>query len=199
MKQILIFISTALALCSPLVYTRSILKGEAKPHRVTRFILLLITSLTTASLFTQNDQVAIWLAAASTLQAIWLFILSFRYGMGGWAKVDIFCLIIALLGIISWQLSQNSLFGLYLAILADFIGMVPTLIKTYKFPETEFWLFNLMDTIAAGLSLLALSNFILKEYSYPLYIMLINLVMVLLIERKVITEIWNKARINLLK
>lgn len=86
MKSFFIVISSLLALISPLVYAKAIVKGEAKPHRTTRLILLVITLLATISLFAQNDTVAIWLAGVSALQSIIIFILSIKYGMGGWGK-----------------------------------------------------------------------------------------------------------------
>lgn len=181
--NVYIIISSILALISPIIYSKAILKGEAKPHRTTRLVLLIITSLTTASLFAQHDQVAIWLAGVSTLQSILIFILSIKRGMGGWAKTDIICLIVAMIGIILWKVTQNPVIALYFAIGADFTGMVPALIKTYWFPHTEVWTFYLLDVFAAGFSLMAVLNWSVQEYSYPVYIALINLVMVLLIIR----------------
>ena len=181
MSNIFIIISSLLALISPIIYSRAILKGEAKPHRTTRFVLLLITSLTTAALFAQGNRVAIWLAGVSTLQSIVIFFLSIKHGMGGWSKVDILCLLIALCGIVLWQITKNPVIALYFAIGADFTGMVPALIKTYHHPKTEVWIFYTLDVFAALFSLLALSRWTLEEYSYPVYIMFINVVMTLLI------------------
>lgn len=183
MQTTFIVISSVLALVSPLIYARAILKGEARPHRTTRFVLLLITSLTTASLFAQHNNVAIWLAVASTLQSILIFTLSIKRGMGGWAKVDLLCLAIALFGIVLWRTTSNPILALYAAIAADFIGMIPALIKTYRFPNTEIWAFYLLDVFAAMFTLLALKVWSLQEFSYPVYIMIINLCMVLLIVR----------------
>ncbi len=185
MQKIFIIISSILALISPIIYSSAILKGDAKPHRTTRLVLLIITSLTTASLFAQRNQVAIWLAGVSTLQSIIIFILSLKYGMGGWTKSDIICLLLALLGIVFWQLTKNPIIALYFAIIADFTGMVPALIKTYRFPKTEIWAFYLLDVFAAGFNLMALKKWTLEEYSYPVYIMLINLVMVIFIVRPI--------------
>lgn len=70
MYTIFIAISTALALISPVIYCIAILKGEAKPHRTTRFVFLIISTLTTASLFAQGNTTAIWLAGASFIQSI---------------------------------------------------------------------------------------------------------------------------------
>jgi len=184
MPSIFIIISSILALISPFVYSLAILKGEAKPHRTTRLVLLIITSLTTASLFAQGNRVAIYLAGVSTIQSIVIFILSIKHGMGGWAKSDIVCLFFALTGIFLWQITKNPVIALYFAIGADFIGMIPAIIKTYRFPKTEIWLFFGLDVLAAIFSLAALKNWTLQEYSYPIYIMVINSLMVFLIVRR---------------
>lgn len=185
MPSIFILISSVLALISPIVYSLAILKGEAKPHRTTRLVLLIITTLTTASLFAQGNRVAIYLAGVSTFQSIVVFTLSIKYGMGGWNKSDIICLIFALIGIIIWQITKNPVIALYFAIGADFIGMIPAIVKTYHFPKTEVWSFFAIDVLAAIFSFLALKNWTLQEFSYPIYIMLINLFMVLLIIRPI--------------
>lgn len=181
MSSFFIFLSSLLLFISPLIYAKAILKGRAKPHRTTRFVLLVITSLATASLFAQHDTVAIWLAGVSTLQSILLFRLSIKHGMGGWAKTDVLCLLVALAGIVLWQTTKEPSLALYASIAADFTGMVPAIIKTYKYPHTEIWSFFLFDVFAAILSLLALKAWTLQEFSYPLYIMVINSIMVLLI------------------
>lgn len=183
MKIFFIFLSSLLALISPLIYAKAILKGRAKPHRTTRLVLLLITSLATASLFAQHDTVAVWLAGVSSLQAVLLFALSIRHGMGGWAKTDVVCLVVALSGIVLWRTTQEPSLALYASIAADFTGMVPAIIKTLKYPDTEIWSFFLLDVFAAIFSLLAVKAWTVQEFSYPLYIMIINSIMVLLIIR----------------
>lgn len=183
MKTVFIVISSILALISPLIYAKAILRGKAKPHRTTRIVLLLISSLATVSLFAQHDTVAIWLAGVSTVQSVLIFILSIKHGMGGWAKEDLLCFGIALLGIILWQTTNQPSLALYASIAADFTGMVPALIKTYRFPETEIWSFFLLDVFAATFSLLAVKSWTVTQFSYPLYLLIINLVMVLLIIR----------------
>lgn len=180
-NSILIFLSSALALISPFIYARAILKGEAKPHRTTRFVLFIIAALSTATLFANGNTLAVWLAGATLIQGAIILGLSIKYGMGGWAKIDLACLAIALLGIVVWQTTKNPVLGLYCSILADFTGMVPALIKTYRFPKTEIAAFFALDILAAFLSLAASQSFILENISYPIYIAAINAIMVALI------------------
>lgn len=183
MPSLFILISSVIALISPLIYAHAILKGDAKPHRTTRLVLLLITSLATFSLFAQHDTVAIWLAGVSTFQSILIFLLSIKYGMGGFEKSDLICFIIALAGIVLWLTTKNPALALYASIAADFTGMLPAILKTYHHPETEVWTFFLMDTFAAAFSLAAVKTWTPQSFSYPLYLFLINVVMVGLIVR----------------
>lgn len=103
--------------------------------------------------------------------------------MWGRAKIDVLCLTIAWIGIIVWKLTNNPVMGLMASILADFVGMIPALIKTYKLPGTETWIFYWLDVFASIFTMLAIKTYNYQETSYPVYIMAINLVMVILILR----------------
>lgn len=183
MQNALIAVSSILAFISYIVYIAAILKGDAKPHRTTRFVLVLITCLATASLFAQGSTVAVWLSGIFSFGCIIIFLLSLKYGMGGWAKTDILCLVLSLVGIVFWKATSNPMYGLFASIGADFVGQIPMLIKTYRFPETEVWTFYAIDVVAALLNLLASSRWTVQEFTYPLYIMFIDCVTVFLILR----------------
>ena len=181
MSSLFIFLSSLLVLISPIVYARAILRGEARPRRTTRFVLLVIALLSTASLFANHDTVAVWLAAVTTLQAIIVFALSIKYGMGGFAKLDLLCLVIALAGIVAWRMTDNPLLGLYFSLLADFTGVIPTIVKTYRLPKTEIATFFVLDSFAACFTLLAIPIYTIGDIAYPIYILMINTLMTSLI------------------
>jgi len=185
MQNIYLVVSSVLAFISYIVYIVAIFKGKAKPHRTTRFVLFVITALATASLFAEKNQVAIWLIGIFTFNSFIIFILSLRFGMGGWEKTDIVCLFIALIGIGLWKFTNNASIALYASIVADFTGVIPTLIKTYRFPKTEVWTFFAIDCIAALFTLLAIKNWKPIEFAYPLYIICIDFIIVLLVVRPI--------------
>ncbi len=181
MQQTFILISSIIVFISYLIYEWSIVVGKTKPQRMTRFVLLLITILGTASLFAQHDKVAIWLLGICAAQSLVVFLLSFWYGMGGWAKTDFICLGIALVGIVIWKMTNNPALGLYAAVVSDLAGMVPALIKTYRFPNTEFWLSYILDVSAAAFTLLAIQKWEVQGFVYPAYLFIVNLVMLFFI------------------
>jgi len=146
-------------------------------------VLLLITALGTASLFANQDRVAIWFLSICAVCSLIIFLLSLKYGMGGWEKIDILCLVIAIIGIVVWQITDSPALGLYASILADFVGMIPALIKTYRLPHTEYYLSYIFDVSAALFTLLAIQKWEIEGYAYPMYIFVINSIMLLLILR----------------
>lgn len=186
-RQIFLILSSLLAFAAPFFYTYSVLKGRARPHRTTRLVLLVITTLAFASLLAQNDTVAVWLAGIGTFQTSIVFLLSLKYGMGGWSKLDLICLGIAALGIVIWRVTDNPALALYAAIAADFTGVVPTLVKTWKHPHTEALSYFVMGIISDILNLLAVRTLSPQTVAYPLYLTLINSAIILLILRPRLT------------
>lgn len=104
--------------------------------------------------------------------------------MGGWDPIDILCLIIAILGIILWKITSNPALALYATVLADMAGMIPSLIKTYRFPDTEYWLSYLLDILAVAFTIMAIQNGGFNEYIYPAYLLVVNTIMQIFMFRK---------------
>lgn len=174
MRNILIILSSVLVMISPMFYIHSMLTGVTQPHRTTRFVLLVITVLATASLWGERGTAAFWLAFVSAIQGLVTFVIGFRKGVGGWAPLDITCLVIAMCGIVVWQLSDRAMVVLIASLVADFVGCVPTIVKTYRMPRSEDWRFYAIDTLAALCSLLAVTSLSVMAVAFPFYLVFIN-------------------------
>jgi hypothetical protein len=101
-----------------------------------------------------------------------MFILSLKYGVGGKDKLDFIVLGLAILAICIWKITDNPTLALYMSLLADFIGFSPTLLKSYKFPETEDPKYYLSDVFVGLFSILSLQSIVFSELVFPLYIFL---------------------------
>jgi hypothetical protein len=184
MQNILVLLSSILVFSSYLIYEWAMVKGRTKPHRTTRLVILIITALSASSLFAQGDRVVSVFMAICAIQSLVLFVMSFKWGMGGWAKIDILCMVIALAGIVLWRVTNNPVLALYAAVVADGAGMAPTLIKTYRLPDTEYYLSYIFDLAAIVLTTIAISNGGFNEYLYPVYLLAANGLMLVFILRK---------------
>lgn len=171
----------------------AILTGKARPHRTTRFVLFVIAILSTSALFAQQSFVAFIFSATILISTSATFVLSIKSGMGGISKLDLLCLFLAILGIGLWKTTNNPTIGLYAAILADFTGFIPTLVKTYKIPDSEVVITFFFDFIGGITSILAIGNLVPQEIIFPLYIALINLVEIIFIKRKILAGVLTNS------
>ena len=187
----LLVLSSSICLINYVFFGIAIIKGRVKPHRTTRFIVVLIALFVTLSLFAQHNTVAIYLAGSYLLGNILIFLSSIKYGMGGWSKTDILCLFLSLFGICLWISTDNPVLALYAQIAADFIGMIPTFIKTYHFPHTEYWLFSAIDSFAAILNILDNKIFNFNAIIFPLYIITANTIIILFIYKSAYRRIFR--------
>lgn len=185
MKDVFLVISTLIGLMTPIIGIRAVLKGEYKPHRITRLVLLIVTVLFVATLFAQNDRTALYLALAQVIGSIGIFILSIKYGVGGTSKMDAVIFLGAMASLVIWKTTNDPALGLYASILTDLIGFSPTLVKAWKDHTSEDWKFYGCDVLASFFNLLALKSLLLNEVAFPVYIFLINLtITVILLYKK---------------
>jgi len=160
---------------------RSVLKGDFKPQRMTRFLILVMSLLMGATIIVGGNLDAIGILIAQTFGSLVLFVLSIKKGVGGYEKLDIVTLVFVVSVLVIWYLTNDPYLALYLTILADIIAFIPTVIKIIKEPQTENWMFYSSDVIAAIFGILALEAYTLDKLAYPLYIFLINVFASLLI------------------
>lgn len=181
MQNIFLIISIIAGFVSPIIGITSILKRGFKPQRMTRFLILLLSLLFVSTLLAQGDRNGIFIAVAQLIGSAIIFILSIKRGMGGTNRLDYLVMGLSVSAIIVWKSSNNPLLGLLMSILADFIGFVPTLVKTWKYPETEEWKFYMSDVVASFFSILSISLYSINNLAFPIYILLINTTSVVMI------------------
>lgn len=142
---------------------------------------MLLSFLFVGTLLAQGDRHGIYIAVAQTFGSIVIFLLSIKKGMGGWNRLDKVVLTMTLLSLVIWKSTDNPLLGLVMSVVTDFIGFVPTITKTWQFPETEEWKFYLSDVISSTFSLLSIGSYTLANTTFPAYILFINALGVVLI------------------
>jgi hypothetical protein len=147
---------------------------------MTRLLMVVIGTLSFGALWAAGDASGIWLALTSLVQALFIWALSFKRGIGGRDRLDIICLVLCLMGAVLWLVSGQSLLGLILSIVADIIACVPSLLKTVRLPHTESVWFYVLDTIAGGCIVFA-SAHTQAAMLFPVYIVLANGVFVAVI------------------
>jgi 4-amino-4-deoxy-L-arabinose transferase-like glycosyltransferase len=137
MENFFLALSTFFALISPMIGITSIFKGTYKPQRTTRAIFLIISLIFLLSLFKQQNKSGILLAIIQFCMSCGIFVLSFKYGVGGSSKSDFFVFCLAMAAILAWRITNDPRTALYIGIFADVVGFSPTILKSYRFPYSE--------------------------------------------------------------
>ncbi len=156
MRAALLTLSTILAVVGSTIYIVSILRGRTKPHRTTRFVLMIVLALNFISILAAQGNVGAKLyGGIICFYGFAYFVASIGRGMGGSTIFDWTCLVLALAGVVGWQVTNNPVLGIWFAGLADFVAYMPAFLKTWQHPYTETpWLY-ICSFFSALLSLVA--------------------------------------------
>jgi hypothetical protein len=147
-------------------YAIDIFKGKTKPERTTWFIWSVLGVI---AFFSQKALHAHWSLVYAGIDAIGsliVFALSLKYGVGGWSWLDRFALSVAAIGV-AISLIVHALFGV---ILADGVGAVLTILKTYRKPDSETSITWFGVGTSALFGALSVGHFRPALLLYPLYL-----------------------------
>jgi uncharacterized protein with PQ loop repeat len=178
--EVIGIIAGILGLLGCIPYLASIFKRKTRPNKASWIIWALVGGLLAFSYFEDGDKNALWLPLSYFLGPFFIAILSFRYGYSEWSKLEIVCIIMAALSILPWLISANAVVTLLINVLIDSMAAVPTLIKSYREPESEDLTAWLIFLIAGTMELFAISTWDITSI-YPLYLFFLTGSVVLLI------------------
>jgi hypothetical protein len=179
-------------------YIVDIIKGKTKPERASFWIFSLLVGVAlTAQLIDEITWAAI-LVCASFLCVFTIAVLSLKYGYGTFRKRDTASIIVAILGVIFWQLTSEPLIAITMVILVDFAGFWLTLVKTWQAPHTETLFAWAASALAAIFAIVATQNFKAVQFAYLFYSALANLLIsgLIIYRRGVLAETTTRKPSN---
>ncbi len=169
-----------------LSYLIATLKGKVKPNRVTWFLWAIAPLVAFFAEIGEGVRIQALMTFMVGFNPLVIFLASFVNKKAEWklGPLDYVMGGLSLLGIFLWYLTKNGNYAIFFSISADGLAAIPTLIKSYYYPETEnYWAF-LAAFISAAITLLTIDVWNFAHYGFPLYILLLNLVFVPLIKFK---------------
>jgi hypothetical protein len=181
-----IYVGAILSLSGSLNYAINTLKGKTKPNRVTWFLWALAPLIAFAAQISQGVGLVSLMTFMVGFGPLLIFIASFFNKNSAWklTKFDIVCGSLSLLGLVIWFFTREANYAIAIAIIADLLAALPTIVKSYKYPETESHLVFLFASINALIALLVIENWGFEYYAFPLYILLLCLPLFFMIKFK---------------
>jgi hypothetical protein len=179
-----IVLGTLIGASGAVAYLIDTLRGKVKPNRVS-YVLWSIAPLIA---FYAQIQQGVGLESLMTFSTGFLpltvFIASFVNKKAEWklTRFDLLCGILSLLGLALWMITKEGNIAIFFSIVADGLAAVPTIVKAYKYPDTELawpWIATVVGVI---ITLLTLSTFTFANSGFIIYILVVDLLIFVLVQ-----------------
>lgn len=172
-------VAALLRLLSGTSYAWAVLRGRAQPNPITWFFWALTPTIVfLAQLFVGGVGWGLLTTFALGFGPLVVFVLSLRHN---WSRSHftpstITCGVLATLGVVLWLTTNNPILAIIFSMLADIFGSIPTILKAWRHPASEFLPAYLITMVSIILTLLSLTEWTFAQYGFPVYILAINLV-----------------------
>ena len=172
-------------------YIRSVVWGGTKPNLVSWFIWMLAPFIGVFFQLKAGAGLSVLPVFMAGFGPLLVIIFSVLNKNSYWKlyTFDIYCGLFSFLSLVLYVFTHNLGISILFAIVSDGLAAVPTIIKSWKFPETEsasIYLTGIFSNIAG---LFIIKNWIFSIYSFGIYFILLNLIIVFCIYRKKIFKI----------
>lgn len=184
LPEFFVIIGTLIGAAGSVAYLIDTLKGKVKPNRVS----FLLWSLAPIIAFFAQIQQGVGLESMMTLSTgvlpLTVFCASFFNKQSVWklTRFDLLCGALSLVGLALWQITRVGNIAILFSIIADGFAAIPTLIKAYRYPDTEIawpWMASVVGVI---LTLLTLSSITFANSGFIIYILVLDAIIFALVQ-----------------
>jgi hypothetical protein len=192
------YLAIPISLFFSFFYIRDIILGKFKPNLVTWFLWALAPLIAVFLQLKEGAGLSVLpVFLAGFFPAIIFGVALFKRN-AYWriTKFDIFCGIFSLIALICWVVTKRADVSLIFALLSDFFAAIPTIVKAYKFPDTESATGYVPGIINNTLGLLTVTNWTFSIYSFSVYFITLNTILIFFIIRKKLLESISKLFSN---
>ena len=187
----IIFITVLFNLAGSFFYIKDIFYGQTKPNLVSWFLWMLAPFIGVFFQVKAGAGLSVIPVFMAGFIPLLVIIVSLWHKNAYWkiTQLDIICGLFALVALVLYVFTHNLGISILFAILSDALAGIPTIIKSWKFPETETAAVYAVSIFNNILALFIIKSWIFSVYSFNIYLILINVVIVFSIYRK---KIFNK-------
>ena len=177
MKTTVAIIAALLAIAGNLPYLRDIIKKRVQPHPYTWLVWSIVSCIVFFGQVAKGAGIGALPTAASEIFTIIIFFFSLKYGFKNIRKIDTLFLVIALLGIIPWILTDDPTISVIIAVSIDLVAFLPTIRKTWSHPKTETPILYAMNVFRHILMLVSLQAYNIATVLHSIVMIATNTLM----------------------
>lgn len=162
------------------------LQGKVKPNRVSYLLWSFVPLIAFFAEINQGVGLQSLMTFIVGFLPLTVFIASFVNKNAQWklTTFDITCGVLSIVGLILWYVTKSGNIAILFSILADALAALPTIVKSFNHPETETAWPYFSSTISAVFTLLTIKVWSFAFYAFPIYILLVTLVISSLVQFK---------------
>ena len=181
-----IIIGTLISATGAFAYLWNTIKGHVKPNRVSYLLWSIAPMIAFAAQIKQGVGLESLMTFSTGFLPLLIFIASFTNKNAKWKLTwfDLVCGFFSVIGLILWLITKVGNVAIFFSIVADGLAALPTLVKAYKYPETEIALPWLATCIGVTLTLLTLGEWTFANSGFIIYIFIVNLMIFICVQFK---------------
>ncbi len=181
-----VFIGVALELIGGWSYFIDTVRGKVQPNKVTWLLWSIAPLIAFFAMIKQGVGIVSLVTFSVAFVPLVIFIASFVNKKATWniGKLDIVCGTLSVIGLILWMITRVGNIAIFFSIFSDALAALPTIVKSYRYPETEnsnVYLFGVFNSL---IGLLTITEWNFQNYGFPLYLFLLQILLVGLIRFK---------------
>ena len=183
----LVVLSALISIAGATAYIRDTISGKSKPNRVSWSMWALAPMIGTAAALSAGADV--WATIRIFLSGFLpflVFVASFVNRQSYWklSPFDLACGALSLLALVVWAAVDYPRLAILLAATGDGFASVPTIIKAWKFPETETGLTYIASTLSVLLVLPSIPVWNIENSSFQVYLLVVNALLLFSVYRR---------------
>lgn len=183
----LIIISAAINLLGAFAYIRDTVAGRTKPNRVSWLMWTLAPFIGTAAAYAAGAD--FWSALRIFIVGfppLLILITSFLNGQSYWRlnSFDLLCGALSLLALLIWGFADSPRSAVLLAVIADGFACLPTVIKAWRYPETETGSAYIASFVGAIIVIPAVPLWNIENAAFQIYLLIGNALLLFCVYRK---------------
>lgn len=190
MKEALGIIAVVITFVGYAPYVLDTIKGKTRPHIFSWFTWGFVTFIIFALQVLGHGGAGTYTTLATAILCSGIFILGLRNGKKDITKFDTVTFVISLIATGIWIFAKQPVISTLLIVTINTLANLPTIRKSWKDPHSETLFTWEMGAVRNFLGILALQNYSLLTWLYPVTNLIINIIesTLLIVRRKQIKE-----------
>lgn len=186
MKEALGIIAVILTFVGYAPYVLDTIKGKTRPHIFSWFTWGFVTFIIFALQVLGDGGAGTYTTLATAILCSGIFILGLKNGKKDITKFDTGIFIVTLIATAIWIFAKQPVISTLLIVTINTLANIPTIRKSWHDPHSETLFTWEMGAVRNFLGIIALSNYSILTWLYPVTNLLINIIesLILIIRRK---------------